>query len=161
MFWHYASSFAAILVAGFVTDRVVRRMPRFRMALSAAALAVSIPALVLFGLSDSLPVVWASAATLGAMIGVIGANQFTAVFDVVPSRYRAGSIGFLNVVAGLVGSTSPIALGWLSGNCGVRGFEIGFAAMAFVQVVAIVGLLFAMVFTFKHDFIHSEAGGEK
>ena len=161
MFWHYASSFAAILVAGFVTDRVVRRMPRFRMALSAAALAVSIPALVLFGLSDSLPVVWASAATLGAMIGVIGANQFTAVFDVVPSRYRAGSVGFLNVVAGLVGSTAPIALGWLSGKHGMRGFEIGFAAMAFVQVVAIGGLLLAMAFTFRHDFITAEKGEER
>ena len=161
MFWHYASSFVAILLAGLVTDRVVKQMPRFRMALSATALIVSIPALVLFGLSDSLPVVWASAAALGAMIGVIGANQFTAVFDVVPSQFRAGSIGFLNVVAALVGSTAPIALGWLSGKYGIRGFGVGFAAMAIVQVIAIVGLLLAIAFTFKYDFINMETGEGK
>lgn len=131
------------------------------MALSATALIVSIPALVLFGLSDSLPVVWASAAALGAMIGVIGANQFTAVFDVVPSQFRAGSIGFLNVVAALVGSTAPIALGWLSGKYGIRGFGVGFAAMAIVQVIAIVGLLLAIAFTFKYDFINMETGEGK
>ena len=96
-----------------------------------------------------------------AMIGVIGSNQFTAVFDVVPSQFRAGSIGFLNVVAALVGSTSPIALGWLSARRGIRGFEIGFAAMSFVQVVAIGGLLLAMAFTFRHDFITAERGEKR
>ena len=156
MFWHYASAFGAILVAGLVTDRFVRRMPRFRLALSAGALVVSMPTLVLFGLSDSLPVVWAAAALLGAMIGVIGANQFTAVFDVVPSQFRAGSVGFLNVIAGLVGSTAPIGLGALSESLGVRGFEIGFAAMAAVQLVAAVSLVLAMAFTFKRDFARIE-----
>ena len=153
MFWHYASAFAAILVAGFATDRFVKRMPRFRMALSTGALVVSMPALWLFGTSGSLPVVWASAATLGAMLGVIGANQFTAIFDVVPSAYRSGSIGFLNVIAGLVGSTAPIALGALSEARGVGGFELGFASMAGVQLVAIAGLVCAMLFTFRADFI--------
>ena len=152
MFWHYASAFGAILIAGFVTDRFVRRMPRFRMALSSGALIVSMPMLALFGLSDSLPVVWTAAALLGAMIGVIGANQVTAVFDVVPSQFRAGAGGFLNVIAGLVGSTAPIGLGALSGALGVRGFEIGFAAMAAVQLVAVVALALAMAFTFKRDF---------
>lgn len=152
MFWHYASAFCAILVAGFATDRFVRRMPRFRLALSACALVVSMPTLVCFGLSDSLPVVWTAAALLGAMIGVIGANQFTAIFDVVPSHFRAGSVGFLNVIAGLVGSISPIALGALSGSRGVLGFEIGFAAMAAVQFVAVVALVLAMAFTFTRDF---------
>jgi len=151
MFWHYASAFAAILAAGFVTDRFVRRMPRFRLALSSGALLVSMPMLALFGLSDSLPVVWTSAALLGAMIGVICANQFTAVFDVVPSRFRAGSVGFLNVIAGLVGSTSPIALGALSEKLGIRGFELGFASMAAVQLVAVTALVLAMAFTFKRD----------
>jgi len=156
MFWQYASAFAAILVAGFVTDRFVLRMPRFRLALSTGALIVSMPMLALFGLSDSLPVVWTAAALLGAMIGVIGANQFTCVFDVVPSQFRAGSVGFLNVIAGLVGSTAPIALGALSGSMGVRGFELGFAAMAAVQFVAAVALVLAMVFTFKRDVAANE-----
>ena len=152
MFWHYVSAFAAILIAGFATDRFVRRMPRFRLALSAGALVVSMPTLALFGMSSSLWVVWGAAAMLGAMIGVIGANQFAAVFDVVPSQYRAGSVGFLNVIAGLVGSTAPIVLGALSEKMGVRGFEIGFASMAGVQLVAATALVLAMVFTFRRDY---------
>ena len=152
MFWHYVSAFAAILVAGFATDRFVRRMPRFRLALSAGALGVSMPTLALFGMSSSLWVVWGAAAMLGAMIGVVGANQFAAVFDVVPSQYRAGSVGFLNVIAGLVGSTAPIALGALSEKMGVRGFEIGFASMAGVQLVAAAALVLAMAFTFRRDY---------
>ena len=93
------------------------------------------------------------AAFLGAMLGVIGANQFTVIFDVVPSQYRAGSIGFLNVIAGLVGSTAPIALGALSEARGVGGFEVGFASMAAVQLVAVAGLVSAMLFTFRKDRI--------
>lgn len=151
MFWHYASAFAAILVAGFVTDRFVRKMPRFRMALSAGAFAVSVPALVLFGTSGSLPVVWASAALFGAMLGVIGANQFSSIFDVVPSSCRAGTLGFLNVIAGLVGSLAPIALGWASETYGIRGFEVGFAAMGGIQVAAVMALAAAMAWTFGKD----------
>ena len=90
---------------------------------------------------------------LGAMIGVVGANQFTMVFDVVPSQCRAGSIGFLNVIAGLVGSTAPIVLGALSQRFGVHGFEIGFASFGTAALVAIAGLVSAMLFTFKSDLI--------
>ena len=153
MFWHYASAFAAILAAGFVTDRFVRRMPRFRMALSTAALLLSIPSLILFGMGGSLPLVWFSAAFLGAMIGVVGANQFTMVFDVVPSEFRSGAVGFLNVIAGLVGSLAPILLGGLSARLGVKGFEIGFASMAAVQLMAVVALVPAMAVTFRKDRI--------
>jgi len=151
MFWHYASAFSAILFAGALTDRMIRRFPRFRLFLSTSALIVSMPALVAFGLSGSLPIVWTSAAVLGAMLGVIGANQFTALFDVVPSQFRSGSIGFLNVMAGLVASTAPIALGALSQRFGVVGFERGFATLAGVQFIAVLGLVFAMAITFKRD----------
>ena len=153
MFWHYASAFAAILLAGVVTDRFVGKNPRFRLALSAGAAFLTIPLLVLFGTSSSLGVVWASAAFLGAMLGVIGANQFTMIFDVVPSCFRSGSIGFLNVIAGLVGSTAPIALGALSQRMGVRGFELGFASMAGVEALAVLALLAAAALTFRGDFI--------
>ena len=152
MFSHYAAAFAAILVAGAATDRLVKRFPRSRLMMSAAALFLSMPALVVFGRSSMLPLVWASAAWLGAMIGVIGANQFTAIFDVVPPCFRSGSVGFLNVIAGLVGSTAPIVLGSLSQSRGIAGFELGFASMAIVQLLAITALL-AALFTFREDRI--------
>ena len=149
MFSHYAAAFVAILIAGALTDRIVKHHPRSRLLMSTAALILSIPALVVFGKAQTLPLVWLSAAWLGAMIGVIGANQFTMLFDVVPSRFRSGSIGFLNVIAGLVGSTAPIILGSLSQNRGVVGFEIGFASLALVELIAIAALV-AALFTFRN-----------
>lgn len=155
MFWHYAAAFAAIVVAGFVTDRFVKRSPRFRLFLSAGAVVGTMPALVLFGMHDTLWVVWTSAAFLGAMLGVIGANQFTIIFDVVPAAYRSGSLGFLNVSAGLLGSLSPILLGVLSQRNGTAGVESGFAAMVLIEVVALLSLLVAALFTFRRDRICS------
>ena len=151
MFWHYAASFAAILAAGFLTDAVVRRNQRFRIVLSSSALALSVPALALFAFGSTLPLTLAGAALLGAMLGVLGANQFTNLFDVIPSACRAGSIGFLNVAAGLVGSLSPILLGWLSQTRGVRGLELGFAAMGAVLVLPIAAFAVSFFFTFNRE----------
>ena len=153
MFWHYAASFGAILLAGWLTDTLIRRFPRFRMALGIASMAVSIPALALFGLSPVLIWVWIASAVYGFTRGLFGANQFAAIFDVVAPVHRAGMIGFLNVLAGLIGSLSPILLGWLSGRYGNRGFEIGFAAMGAVQAMAIVAFVTAFFFTFRKDRI--------
>ena len=151
MFWHYAASFAAILAAGFLTDAMVRKHPRFRIVLSSSALALAIPALVLFAFGPTLPLTLTGAAFLGAMLGVLGANQFTNLFDVIPSACRAGAIGFLNVAAGLVGSLSPILLGGLSQSRGIRGLELGFAVMGAALVLPIAAFAVSFFFTFNRE----------
>ena len=153
MFWHYAASFAAILVTGVATDRLVKRFPRCRLVLAMAAFLVAMPTLVLFGLGPTLPLALAGAAVLGAMWGVLGANQFTNLFDVIRPDCRAGAIGFLNVVAALVGSLAPMVLGWASQRYGLKGFEVGFAAMGGILVIPIAAFLISFSFTFKKDRI--------
>jgi MFS family permease len=151
MFWHYAASFAAILIAGFVTDRFVERFPRFRLGMAVSAFVLAIPTLFLFSFGETPVIAFAGAALLGVMWGVLGANQFTNIFDVIRSEFRAGAIGFLNVVAGLVGSLSPMFLGWLSQKYGVRGFEIGFSAMGIMLLVPVSALLISFFITFRKD----------
>ena len=151
MFWHYAAAFAAILGAGFLTDAFVKRWPRFRLILSLSATVVAIPSLLLFGLGTSLPFVWTGAALLGAMLGVIGANQFTNLFDVVPPDHRSGAIGFLNVMAGLCGGLSPVLLGAFSEAQGLKGFERGFVLFASVQLLPIAALASSILLTFRKD----------
>ena len=151
MFWHYAASFAAILAAGFLTDAMVRKHPRFRIVLASCALALAIPSLALFAFGSTLPSTFAGAALLGVMLGVLGANQFTNLFDVIPSDFRAGAIGFLNVAAGLVGSLSPLILGGLSQTRGIRGIEIGFAAMGAVLLLPIAAFAVSFFFTFSKE----------
>lgn len=151
MFWHYAASFASIFVAGYVTDRLVGRYPRCRLVLAISAFAMAIPFLLLFAFGTTLAASFAGAALLGSMLGVLGANQFTNLFDVIPSAYRSGAIGFLNIVAGLVGSLSPMMLGALSQRHGQRGFELGFAFAAAVLVVPIISFLISYFVTFNKD----------
>jgi MFS family permease len=153
MFWHFAAALAAIVAAGFVTDRAVRRWPRFRLAMQSAALLAAAPMLSIFGLGSSLSAVWFAAAAYGFMRGLFEANAFTSIFDVVSSRHRAGAVGFLNVIAGLTGSLAPMILGWLSQTKGLRGLETGFAAMGAVLAVAALLLCASAIFTFKKDRI--------
>ena len=153
MFWHYAASFVSILAAGAVTDRLVRRFPRARLVMGMAAFALAIPSLSLFALGGTKAAAFAGAAFLGAMLGVLGANQFTNLFDVIPAACRAGAIGFLNVVAGLVGSLSPVLLGALSQRDGLAGFERGFAAMGVALAVPIAAFLVSFLFTFNKERI--------
>lgn len=151
MFWHYAASLVAVLVTGFVTDRLIGRWPRIRMILSMCAMIVSVPALVVFGRCPHLAAVWAAAAVFGVTQGVQGANQFTAVFDVVPADCRSSSVGFLNVMAGLCGSLAPIMLGALSQWRGVAGFEMGFSLMGTLQGVMVFAVAVACFLTFQKD----------
>lgn len=153
MFWHYAASFVSILAAGAVTDRLVRRFPRARLVMGMAAFALAIPSLSLFALGGTKAAAFAGAAFLGAMLGVLGANQFTNLFDVIPAACRAGAIGFLNVIAGLVGSLSPVLLGALSQRDGLAGFERGFAAMGAALSVPIAAFLVSFLFTFDKERI--------
>lgn len=143
MFYHYAAALAAILVAGWVTDRYVKRFPRFRAMFMLVTQIVAAPMLVLFSFGPTLASVWVAAAVFGFARGAYGANQFAAIFDVVDSRYRAGALGFLNVFAGLIGSLAPLGLGVLSQHFGTHGFELGFAALGGTFVAGLVALAVA------------------
>lgn len=156
MFWHYASAFVSILVAGSMTDRYVKRFPRFRLVLAMFAFALAIPCLLLFAFGSTVTVALAGSALLGSMFGILGANQFTNLFDVIPSAYRSGAIGFLNVAAGLIGSLSSVFLGMLSQRYGQGGFEWGFAGMSLVLAIPIVCLAVSYLFTFNKERIVGE-----
>lgn len=151
MFWHFAAAFVAILLTGFVTDRLVVRWPRFRLVVQSTALLAAVPALVLFGCTRSIGWVWATAAAFGAAKGAFEANSVNSLYDVIPSRYRASAIGYLNVLSGLLGALAPVILGWLSQRQGVRGIGWGFSAFGGVLLVASGLLLISFCFTFNKN----------
>lgn len=153
MFWHYAASLAAILVAGSLTDRFVRRWPRFRLVLQVSVLVVGTPLLAVFGLANQVAVAFAAAAAFGLVRGLFEANQFLSIFDVVRPDCRASAIGFVNVLAGTIGALSPILLGVLSSKYGVRGLEIGFSLFGVVILLAAALMSVSLFHTFKRDRI--------
>lgn len=153
MFWHFVFAFGAIIFAGFLTDRMVRSFPRFRLALQSAALLAAAPFLALFGFTSTLTTVWAAAALFGVMKGLFEANSVNSLYDVIPARCRASAIGYLNVLAGTLGSLAPVILGWLSQTRGNEGLAIGFASFGGVLAAASLLLVFSLLFTFRRDRI--------
>jgi len=155
MFWHYAAAFAAILFAGVLTDACVIRWPRFRLVLQSAALLLAAPLLALFGLGTSVAMVFAVAAAFGILRGLFESNAFTSLFDVIRPENRASAVGFLNVLAGMIGSLAPIILGTLSDRLGLRGFEIGFTAFGGVLLLGALAMMISCRFTFNKDHIRT------
>ena len=140
MFYHHVTALVAILVVGWVSDRMLARFPRFRMFAMAAALALGAPALVAFGLSPSLAGVWTAVGAWGVMRAVVEANMFANVFDQLPERARSSAVSAMSVFAALLGSLSPLMVGCLSQRYGIRGFEIGFSALGVVGILAAAAL---------------------
>lgn len=151
MFWHFAAALVAVLLTGFVTDRLVGRFPKTRLFLQSVALLLSAPLLALFGFAPVLPFVWLAAAAFGIMKGSFEANSVNSLFDVVPSSCRASAMGFLNVLSGVLGAFVPIFLGWLSQYEGVRGLEYGFALLGGLLAIACLMMCFSLFRTFDRD----------
>ena len=151
MSWHFAAAFPAVLLAGFLSDRMVRKWPRFRLFLQVAALLATAPTLALFGFGDSLSAVWFAAFAYGVLRGMFEANQVASVFDVVDVRYRATAMSCMNVFAGLLGSFAPVLVGALSQRHGLRGFEIGFALLGVSLVFGATLMGASALFTFGRD----------
>lgn len=157
MFCHFSAAFAAILVAGFVTDRIASRWPGFRLLLQVGALLAAAPAFLMFGRSGTIAGTWCAAASLGIAKGAFEANSVNSVFDVVQSRFHASAMGYVNVLSGVLGSFAPILLGWMSQGSGTHGLENGFAAIGWVLVAAAVLMGMSLLFSFRNDRIDKGA----
>ncbi len=151
MLGHHLFAFGAILLGGIVTDRFVRRMPRFRLGFQILALLAGVPALLALGFAPSFSGMLVAAAIYGVFRGFFEVNTHASLFDVVPPQYRSTAVGLLNMIAFFFGGLSGIAMGALSHRWGVRGFELGFAIMAATYAVAAALMAISFFFTFKKN----------
>ena len=151
MLWHHLLAFGAILLGGVVTDRFVARMPRFRLGFQAAALLAGAPALLWIGLAPSFASMLVAAGAYGVMRGFFEVNTHASLFDVVAPAHRSTAVGLLNMIAFFFGGLSGVAMGALSQRWGVRGFEIGFGAMACAYAIGAAFMAFSFFFTFRRD----------
>ena len=153
MLWHHLMAFAAIMAGGMLTDRFVRRMPRFRIGFQVVAMLCGAPCLVAIGFVPSAAAMVAMTAAYGVFRGLFEVNTHATLFDVMPARYRSTSVGIFTVFAFLFGGLSGVLMGALSQRYGVRGFEVGFGLMGAAYVVGALVMLFAFFFTFRRDHI--------
>ena len=153
MLYHHLFAFGAIIAGGVLTDRCVRKMPRFRLGFQILSLVAGAPCLILTGFAPSAATMIVMSAAYGVFRGCFEVNTHASLFDVIPPEYRSTSVGLFTVFAFIVGGFSGILMGALSQTYGVRGFEIGFAIMGGSYFLASFVMMISFFFTFKHDRI--------
>ena len=153
MLWHHLFAFAAIMAGGIITDKFVKRFPRFRLAFQITALLLGAPCLVMAGFSSSCAVAIAMTALYGIFRGCFEVNTHASVFDVVAPQHRSTVVGCMVMSAFFFGGLSGVAFGKLSDAYGVHGFEMGFAILGAAYVVGALTMMVSFFYTFKRDRI--------
>ena len=160
MTWHHAFALGSIYVSGVLTDRFAMRWPRFRLGLQMTALALGAPAVMFFGSASTPVLAWSAAALYGIARGFFEANTHASVFDVIEGRHRSTACGLMAMFAFLVGSLSPLFLGFMGerAKCaadpsGIAGFGAGFAYLGVFYIMGAVCMAIAFFKTFRKDRI--------
>ena len=153
MLYHHLFAFAAIVIGGIITDRMVKKYPRFRLALQILALLGGAPCLFAVGMVPSAVAFVVMSSAYGIFRGAFEVNTHASLFDVVPAEYRSTATGIFILFAFFVGGLSGIVMGALSEHYGVRGFEYGFMLMGAAYVIAALTMMISFFFTFKKDRI--------
>lgn len=154
MLYHHLIAFGAILSGGWVTDRFVKRFPRFRLGLQIAALALGAPALYLIGRCGTFSAALAMTVAYGLFRGLFEVNTHATVFDVVPAEHRGSVVGFMLLLAMGAGALfSGELMGWVFESCGDRAYGIAFALMGGVYVLGALLMSVAFFFTFRRNRI--------
>ena len=157
--YHVIAAMITILIGGLITDRCVRSDPKFRLRLQVIALLLGAPAIFMIGKSTSVGAVWFFCALYGVFRGLFEVNTHTSLFDVVPSRYRATSVGLMTMVGFLLGGTvGPWLVGSFMESSGTqKGMQMGFCVMAAVYFLGAIAMFISWKFTFNRDKIIEEA----
>jgi len=153
MLYHHLFAFAAIIAGGILTDRFVKRMPRFRLGFQILALIAGAPCLLMTGFAPSAATMIVMSAAYGVFRGCFEVNTHASLFDVIEPAYRSTAVGLFTVFAFLFGGFSGVLMGALSQNYGVRGFEIGFGVMGAAYFVAALVMMISFFFTFYRNRI--------
>ena len=151
MLWHHVFAFGAIMLGGVITDRLVAKMPRFRLGFQILALLFGAPMLLWVGMAPSFAALLIAASAYGVFRGIFEVNTHASLFDVVPPEHRSTAVGLLNMIAFFFGGLSGVVMGALSQKYGVRGFEYGYMLMAGSYVVAALLMAVSFFFTFRRD----------
>lgn len=156
MFYHHIAALGAILLGGVATDAVVAHRPSFRVHLQWITMLLGVPVIFWMGMSPKLSDVYLMMFLFGALRGLYETNTHASIFDVVKPKMRASIVGLMVMTAFLIGSTSPIILGWLGDlykDEPAKGLSYGFACLSISWLIGGIAVLLCALFTFKRDRI--------
>ncbi len=152
MFWHHVAAFGSIYLGGWISDRASRVNPTFRPKLQFVAMTIGAPVVCLIGFVHSLPLVYALFFLMGVCRGFYECNTHASVFETVPIKYRSTTVGFMIMVAFLIGAWSSQMIGAFCDAYGVeKGYKLGFFALGCAWIVGAFCVGTAAFGTFRKD----------
>lgn len=135
------SSFAGVLIGGFISDRWVMRNVKGRIYTVSIGLLMMVPALLCIGYGTSLIAVVLGAVLFGLGFGFFDANNMPILCQFVSSRNRATAYGMMNMCSVFAGAAVTDLLGKSmdTGNLG-RDFALLSVLVAFTVILILVCL---------------------
>lgn len=149
MFYTHLFAFFGVILAGKFSDKVAKKDPTKRMLMQGIGLLVAAPFIVLMGNSTVLLTIYIGFAGFGFARAFFDANTYTVLYDVIPAKYHSSASGIMIMTGFMVGSMSPIVLGYLKP---LFGLSFGISMLAIVWVVCGILLIFTSKFFYKRDY---------
>lgn len=149
MFYTHLFAFFGVLIAGKLSDRIARKNPASRMMMQGISLLAAAPFIVLMANSTVMVTIFIGFAGFGFARAFFDANTYTVLYDVVPEKYHSSVSGVMIMTGFLVGSLSPVILGYLKP---LFGLSFGISLLAVVWVVCGALLIFTSKYLFKKDY---------
>src|SRR5207253_146198 len=110
VFIHLASALA-VPIAGWLADKLARRVAAGRMWVQAAGLLVGFAFVVIVGRTGNVNVLLVSMTLFGFCKGFYDSGIFASLFDVVEPRARGTAAGIMNTVGWGGGALGPLVVG--------------------------------------------------
>lgn len=136
---HYIFALLGVLIGGRFSDRFAARRPAIRLEMSAAGLLAGVPFIACLGFAANLTSVTIAMAGFGFCRGLFDSNLFAIPFEVIRVRYISSATGMMICCAFLIGSTSPVILGYLKEH-----LSLGFGLSA-LSLMYLLGALFLFI----------------
>lgn len=130
-----ASSFLGVIFGGILSDRWVQINLRGRIYTSAIGLGLTIPALLLIGMGNSLAAVIGAAFCFGFGFGMFDANNMPILCQFVSSKYRATAYGLMNMMGVFAGA---FITDWLGKSTDAGNLGKDFAILGLIVALALV-----------------------
>ena len=150
MFYHHLAAYFGVLIAARISDRLAATRGTVRLETGMIGLFFGAPFIYLMGSSGDLWLVYAALAGFGFFRGVYDSNLFASLFDVLEPKYRATGSGLMLAFAFLIGSASPLLLGWARDHVDL---DTGITLLAAVYLVSSILIFIARQWTFHRDEI--------
>ena len=149
MFYTHLFAFVGVILAGRYSDRLAKKNPGVRMLMQGIGLLVAVPFIVMMGNSTVLPIIYIGFAGFGFARAFFDGNTYTVLYDVIPEKYHSSASGVMIMTGFMVGSMSPIVLGYLKP---LFGLSFGLTMLAGVWLVCGVLLIFTSKYLYKRDY---------